>query len=57
MFGKNKKQPEIFYLLPGMARMARKRFFRNLRISIIVGIVVGLVVAFMLYYKDKMEGL
>lgn len=40
-----------------MARMARKRFFRNLRISIIVGIIVGLVVAFMLYYKDKMEGL
>jgi hypothetical protein len=51
-----KKEPDVYYLLPGMAKMARQRFFRNLKISVVVGILVALVIAGLLYYKDKIDG-
>jgi hypothetical protein len=49
-----KKERDLYYLLPGMARGARARFVRNLRISIIVGLLVGGIIAFLMYYSDKM---
>jgi hypothetical protein len=59
MFGKNsekKKEPQLYYLLPGMGKMARQRFFRNLKISIVVGLLVAIVVVVFLFYMNKLEG-
>ncbi len=49
-----KKEKDLYYLLPGMARGARQKFLRNLKVSIVVGILVAGVLALLMYYKDKL---
>lgn len=51
------KPQQIYYLLPGMADMAKQRFVRHLKISFVVGIIVAILFGILIYYKDKLEGL
>lgn len=50
---KNKKE-DLYYLLPGMGKGARQKFYRNLKVSIIVGLLAGGVLATLLLFKDKL---
>lgn len=49
-----RKKEDLYYLLPGMARGARQKFLRNLKVSIVVGLIVAGLLALMMYYKDKL---
>ncbi len=49
-----KKKENLYYLLPGMGRGARQKFFRNLKISILVGLLAAGAVALLLHFKDKL---
>jgi hypothetical protein len=37
----SKKGKDFYYLLPGMGRGARQRYWRNLKISVAVGILLS----------------
>jgi len=37
----SKKGKDFYYLLPGMGRGARQRYWRNIRISIFVGVLIS----------------
>ena len=36
-----KKGKDFYYLLPGMGKGARQRYWRNLKISVVVGIILS----------------
>jgi len=45
----NKKKDDLYYLLPGMGRGARQKFYRNLTVGIIVGLLVAGVMTLLIY--------
>jgi hypothetical protein len=49
----SKKGKDFYYLLPGMGRGARQRYWRNIRISIIVGILLSGLLAWVVYLIYK----
>jgi hypothetical protein len=49
-----KKQPDLYYMLPGMSRGARARAIRNLKVSIIVGLLLSGIIAGVLCYSYKL---
>lgn len=49
-----KKKKDLYYLLPGMGRAASQKFFRNLKISILVGLLTAGGMALLLHFKDKL---
>ena len=57
MAKKKEKDPEreLYYLLPGMARGARARYLRNLKVSLVVGVMVSAVIAFVFYYLSHKD--
>ncbi len=45
-----KRSHDLYYLFPGMAHGARRRFVRNLVWSLVVGVFVAVVLAAILYF-------
>jgi hypothetical protein len=45
----SRKPKSFYYLLPGQGRGARKRFLRNLIVSIVVGLVTAGILAWIFY--------
>ena len=44
----------LYYLLPGMGRGARKRFWRNMIIGVLMGVVVsGLMVGLFIFLNSR----
>jgi hypothetical protein len=48
-----KRSHDLYYLFPGMAQGSRKRFVRNLVLSIIIGLLVSAALAGILYLIYK----
>jgi hypothetical protein len=48
-FQVSKKPKGFYYLLPGQGRGARKRYLRNLIVSIVVGLLVCSLFAWIVY--------
>ena len=45
----NKKKDDLYYLLPGMGRGARQKFYRNMTVGIVVGILAAGVLILLIY--------
>ncbi len=43
----------LYYLLPGMGRGARKRFWRNLLLGVFVGVLVSGLMALLFWLGNK----
>jgi hypothetical protein len=43
----------LYYLLPGMGRGARKRFWRNMFLGVLVGVLVSLLMAWLFWLGNK----
>jgi len=44
-----KHRNNLYYLLPGMGRGARKRFWRNMLLGVLVGLLVSLLMAWLFW--------
>jgi len=55
VFWKEKKSRhhDLYYLLPGMGRGARRRFRRNITVGILVGLLVSGLMATVFYYWNN----
>jgi len=52
VFQVSKKHRELYYLLPGQGRGARKRFLRNLVVAVIVGCLTAGLLAWIFYLLE-----
>ena len=43
----------LYYLLPGMGRGARKRFWRNMILGVLVGLLMSGLIVLAFYYIDN----
>jgi hypothetical protein len=43
----------LYYLLPGMGRGARKRFWRNMILGVLVGLLMSGLIVLGFYYIDN----
>jgi hypothetical protein len=48
----SKKPKSFYYLLPGQGRGARKRYLRNLIVSIVVGLLVCALFSWIVYLLE-----
>jgi hypothetical protein len=47
---KGKHRNNLYYLLPGMGRGARQRFWRNLLLGVVMGLLVSALMAGLWYW-------
>jgi hypothetical protein len=54
LFGKPKKaEAHRYYLLPGQGRGARKKFYQQLGIALLVGSIFSALIGFAMIYLNK----
>jgi hypothetical protein len=52
MSRKGRKNHNLYYLMPGMGRGARERFWRNMAVAIVVGLLVALCMFGVFYWLN-----
>jgi hypothetical protein len=51
----HEEKRDLYYLLPGMARGARTRYLRNLKISLLVGGIISIILGTLFYYASNKD--
>jgi len=51
--GRNKKDRQLYYMLPSMGRANRRRYYQVLRWSLVIGIIVSVMVGFLIYLVHR----
>ena len=54
MSTRGKHKNNLYYLLPGMGRGARKRFWRNMALGVLMGVLVSGLMVWLFYFLNTL---